>query len=562
MKQFNLKNMGRRTILAALVALLGVGNAMAAGTLSAINIGTGTVTLPIDYDHCQTDYNGKIKDGHFDSMNDTNYALYELNNTGSAGAFDIVIQAGTQKNDVTVTFQILDGSDAVVSTATTSTMTQGDWANKIEYKVTLAGVPAGTSKLKIVFNSSSGGYTANIHQINMTPSGATTYTVTASVAAGEGTISGAGTFAEGSNVTLTATPKWGYQFKEWDVNGTKSSENPYTISSLAADATVTATFESGDAYFLQNVPGSLDIYKTNLSGGNISSSGYWENNYNDHTITYLINVTTAGVYTFIAGIGTKKDGVTINAKITDSSDAEKLNKTLDVTNNGSWSNFDNKYTWTCQLDPGKYTLVFTTHISSSNTLNLKDVTVKNDANVTCTIPTSGVGTFCSEFPLDFTGTGVDAYIITGNIVEGAIEATRVNDVVPARTGIIVKGTAGAHSINVSAAATANVDGNELVGVTAETTVNPATGNSYYVMNGGKLHPVTTSGTISANHAYLKIAEGGSAPLFLIFGDETTGINKVVLPTSNDGVFYDLQGRRVAQPTKGLYIVNGKKVIMK
>ena len=48
------------------------------------------------------------------------------------------------------------------------------------------------------------------------------------------------------------------------------------------------------------------------------------------------------------------------------------------------------------------------------------------------------------------------------------------------------------------------------------------------------------------------------------GEGTTGIStlNVERGTLNDNSYYMLDGRRVAQPTKGLYIVNGKKVIIK
>ena len=51
---------------------------------------------------------------------------------------------------------------------------------------------------------------------------------------------------------------------------------------------------------------------------------------------------------------------------------------------------------------------------------------------------------------------------------------------------------------------------------------------------------------------------------LMFGAETlpTGIGTVKVQTTADGVYYNLQGQRVDNPTKGIYIVNGKKVIVK
>lgn len=77
---------------------------------------------------------------------------------------------------------------------------------------------------------------------------------------------------------------------------------------------------------------------------------------------------------------------------------------------------------------------------------------------------------------------------------------------------------------------------------------------------------TTSGTLAANKAYLKIPSGGDArALSIVFDDEqeTTAIESVTPKAARiDNVYYNLRGQRVAQPTKGLYIVNGKKIVIK
>ena len=71
--------------------------------------------------------------------------------------------------------------------------------------------------------------------------------------------------------------------------------------------------------------------------------------------------------------------------------------------------------------------------------------------------------------------------------------------------------------------------------------------------------------VSAHKAYVAVGTqlkfGAGARLADIFSETTTGINNVNVNANLDGV-YDLQGRRVAQPQKGLYIVNGKKVVLK
>ena len=71
--------------------------------------------------------------------------------------------------------------------------------------------------------------------------------------------------------------------------------------------------------------------------------------------------------------------------------------------------------------------------------------------------------------------------------------------------------------------------------------------------------------LSAGKVYLPAGAVSTAREFLgfSFGDnnETTGVNELKVKMT-DNQYFNLAGQRVAQPTKGLYIVNGKKVIMK
>ena len=68
-------------------------------------------------------------------------------------------------------------------------------------------------------------------------------------------------------------------------------------------------------------------------------------------------------------------------------------------------------------------------------------------------------------------------------------------------------------------------------------------------------------TIPAGKAYLTISAG--ARDFIGFDDDdVTSIESVEQAAKVDNQYFNLAGQRVAQPTKGLYIVNGKKVILK
>lgn len=72
-----------------------------------------------------------------------------------------------------------------------------------------------------------------------------------------------------------------------------------------------------------------------------------------------------------------------------------------------------------------------------------------------------------------------------------------------------------------------------------------------------------SGTLGAGKCYLDLSGTTyNAPMFNL-GINPTGIDEIeVRDTRTDNQFYDLSGRRVMNPTKGLYIVNGKKIIIK
>ena len=76
--------------------------------------------------------------------------------------------------------------------------------------------------------------------------------------------------------------------------------------------------------------------------------------------------------------------------------------------------------------------------------------------------------------------------------------------------------------------------------------------------------VKSGESIPNGKAYLTIAGGAGAPEFLGFSfGGTTAIKGVEAAKAvENGAVFNLNGQRVAQPTKGLYIVNGRKVVIK
>ena len=191
--------------------------------------------------------------------------------------------------------------------------------------------------------------------------------------------------------------------------------------------------------------------------------------------------------------------------------------------------------------------------------------------VPVSISSAKYASFCSVYPLDFSGTGITVYKAKGNT--DVVTLTKVEDgIVPANEGVVLY-SENATSQNVPVATTdgnTNWSDNELVGITERTLVSKTGDNdkTNYILSkessgiGFYLAADGDGAYLAGNRAYLSTRATTTAAPFLSFEEETTGIGLTPSLSQGEGVCYDLSGRRVAQPTKGLYIINGKKVIIK
>lgn len=174
-------------------------------------------------------------------------------------------------------------------------------------------------------------------------------------------------------------------------------------------------------------------------------------------------------------------------------------------------------------------------------------------------------TFCRAIDLDFTNvSGIEAYVVSG-LKESSATINKVNKV-PAGEGIILKRTGTDESFDIPFAESAEpIAKNYMVGVTKETNMEGI--ENAYILSGGLFYECS-GGKLAAGKAYLNDEDGvwaaaAGAPSFSIIVDgETTGIENVKGEAITNSQYYTLDGRRVAAPTKGIYIVNGKKVVVK
>jgi hypothetical protein len=194
------------------------------------------------------------------------------------------------------------------------------------------------------------------------------------------------------------------------------------------------------------------------------------------------------------------------------------------------------------------------------------VEFSTETTVAKTIAASGKSTFSSAAAVDFSGvTGLEAYTVSALSATSAT-LTKVTEA-PANTGLLLIGTPSA-TYNIPIVASAEAVGTNFL--KAAVANKELAANSAYVLKDGLFCLATKKGSITAGKAYLLKSDVPSEAAELSFdidgdgtGEISTGIENVEAQKGFlDGEFYNLNGQRVAQPTKGLYIVNGRKVIIK
>ena len=186
----------------------------------------------------------------------------------------------------------------------------------------------------------------------------------------------------------------------------------------------------------------------------------------------------------------------------------------------------------------------------------------------------GYASLCLDMPASVP-TGTTAYYCT---TEGnRANLLPVGDIIPANVGVIIEGEPNT-TCTLTYTTEGNVDetiirsNNQLIGFAEDTDIE-ADGNAYYALNAkddnvGFYIPQTAVDATDATKgfkakaykAYLKVPANQQATMFVIHRENGETDIVPVMHTSDD-LLYDMQGRIVTSPGTGLYILNGKKILI-
>ncbi|MBR5893417.1 MAG: leucine-rich repeat domain-containing protein [Bacteroidaceae bacterium] len=198
-----------------------------------------------------------------------------------------------------------------------------------------------------------------------------------------------------------------------------------------------------------------------------------------------------------------------------------------------------------------------------------------------TVSAAGYATLYLDFNAEIPE-GVEVYTAS-NVDGNRLMMQQVTGVLPANTGVIVRAEQGTYTFEQSFEETEAIENNLLRGSVEDEYITPEKGARYYVLamkDGvvGMYKDALSGGTFknNANKAYLQLK-----PQLGIYDEEvdtenpgmqlsnryyfdfsgTTAIEPVINKVE-DNIYYDLSGRRVENPTRGIYILNGKKILVK
>lgn len=326
----------------------------------------------------------------------------------------------------------------------------------------------------------------------------------------------------------------GKRYMEYQAEGTSM-----VARDDAAVLPIEATYichKVGDKYVFANNSGTYLTWRGNATGDCTNSNKGYTTSYNAdyNTFTVAANPNVFGCLSFGAKRGNEESTSQSYYIVTKTGSFEK-------------AGLDNYY------DDNNSSAFTFEEVTYPNT-----ITFNNAQNIN---GVSHIATFSAPFATIIPA-NVKAYYVSAKGTEATMTAIDAQ-AIPANQGVILTSESGAAATMVPAAGetAATISGNQL-GHSAGAAKTLTAGEGFILGNGseGTAFYPCKAGSLPINKAYL-LGNGENA-IVMNFGNAVTGINTIAAPASAKAPIFDLSGRRVVKATKGLYIQNGKKVIVK
>ena len=254
---------------------------------------------------------------------------------------------------------------------------------------------------------------------------------------------------------------------------------------------------------------------------------------------------------------------------------DNANATIEITDGNAAIIFQGNYTRNdLRFNANSGQMLFSCYASSSTMKSVQIYKEVERTSVNVTIGETGYATlYYSDVNLTVPeGVTAKTYKANGTaLVE--LDNYSAGDVIPAGTGVVLNGAQGDYTFAITTESGTASEENMLRGSdeAAETTG----GAKYYMLSLAATGGNETVGfyygaengaafTNKAHRAYLAVPEGTEAKATGYAFNEVTGINDITREQVTDGVWYTIDGKRLnGEPTvKGIYVVNGKKVVIK
>ena len=576
------------------------------GVITAIGAGTATITISqAADDHYKASDNKTVTVNVTDSRNpvatgiDLSSAKTILKNaTGSITATST--KADGFSGDITYTFETADASifsiaegnytGAGVGTTTVTITATPTGGNANAYKAASQGIAVtvnGTNSISLDKTSNSVAYGAAAFSISAT---VPTENYNGSVSAESSNTNVATVTVNGTTVTVTPVAVGSATITVTAGVGT------YYPSTASATCNVTVTAPTGKTEApVSDDPIELD-FTVNTKWGFPTTYVTGKNTYTSNGYTITLNAESNG-YKFDTGSSyfiMGKEGTTLTfpaftKPVTQIDITGRTGASSKVTQNifvgetpvstqTTGSTSKNEYAIASAYQaPGN---IYTLKITNGNNTQITSVTIHQYQAPTATVELNkyGYATYCSEYPIDFSNTtGYTAWRVSNVASNGTITFTQITEKIKGGQGVLLYNK-DADGVNKSNVTVNFADGdkefttaeNKLFGTMALTNVAE---NQYYGLSGESFVKVNP-GNVPAGKALLPASvvdnpEGGGSnssgqarQLTFIF-EGTQGISTVEhTALSTDDAIYSISGQRVSTPKKGLYIMNGKKVIVK